>query len=122
MEEFRHVLDSLFQGKIKFDDALSMLEVSEDKLHEMIGSYEYIPTREQTYEANKMIIEMIELIEKDVHIIRDRNRSHDIESPNAVSEGLIVLIQSEGIIKVPIASNVDSTEGNYNHYKHGYIW
>lgn len=121
MEELRYVLDCLFNGKIRFDDALSILKISEDKLHEMIGSYEYTPTKEQTYEANKMIIDMIEQIEKDTHTIYDRNRQQDIEAPNAVSECPIVLIQSEGITKVPMTSNADSTDISYSHFKHGYI-
>lgn len=77
MEEVRVVMDNLFQRKIKFDDAVTLLNVSEDELHKMIGFYEYKPTKEQIREVNKMIIDTIESLEIEMPIIYDRPKYQD---------------------------------------------
>lgn len=121
MEEIRSVMDNLFQRKIKFEDAVAILGISENELHKMIGSYEYILTKEQIRKVNKMIIETIEYVEKDMPIIYDRIKRQDIKSPNAVSENPIILSSSEEVIKEPITPSTDGMNIPYNPLSHGYI-
>lgn len=121
MEEVRVVMDKLFQRKIKFEDAVTLLNISEDDLHKMIDLYEYKPTKEQIREVNKMIIDTIESIEIEMPIIYDRLKYQDIKSPNAVSESPIILSSEGTIYKKPIAPSTDDMNIPYNPLSHGYI-
>lgn len=64
----REVMDDLFGGKITFQEALEMLNVSPEELHRMIGRYEYTPTAQEMLEANMIMIENLEYIEREISI------------------------------------------------------
>ncbi len=79
----KEVMNDLFQGRVKFHDAMGKLGVSEEQLHEMIDEYEYDPTSEEILEANRIIIENLEYIEREISISCRKSTLQNIKFTSA---------------------------------------
>ncbi|MFZ3168197.1 MAG: hypothetical protein WA130_11330 [Candidatus Methanoperedens sp.] len=64
----KKVMDGLFGGEVTFREALERLSVSEEKLHMMIDEYEYTSTTYEILESNRMMIENLEYIKKEISV------------------------------------------------------
>lgn len=60
----KKILDKIFQKKISFDDAMEVLKKTENELWDMIDNYNYIPTKEETLRAFKILKETEENMRK----------------------------------------------------------
>ncbi len=99
----KEVMDDLFGGKITFQDALKILSVSEEELHVMIDKYEYTPTAQETYEANIMMLENLEYIERKISINYRRSTQIKVIPSNAVG----ILERNSDEITSSVADSID---------------
>ncbi len=123
----KEVIDGLFQGKISIEKAAEILNVSEDAVHKMIDEYEYAPTPTEIIEANKIIQENIDYIEREVFISYKRSVPQNLNLTDATEilgkcseTKKIPIIDATGIIKSDLI-----TAGNanaLNPYEHKYHW
>lgn len=67
-EKERSVLHSLCNGDIKYNDAAKILEISEEKIVELLDSYTWIPSPEKMEELNDVAMETFNYIEAEMQI------------------------------------------------------
>lgn len=125
-EAIKEVMDDLFGGKVTFQAAMERLSVSEDELHKMIDVYEYTPTKEEILEANMMMLENLENIEREISISFKKSMPQNIRhtdatgtfqsSPKTVcpATDVIEAIKSKDI-------TIATASGSHNPYDLGYF-
>jgi len=60
----KEVLHSLCEGDITFSDAVSMLETTEEKIEEMLESYNWLPSSKRLAELNEIEMETLSYIQE----------------------------------------------------------
>lgn len=83
----KDVMDGLFRGNITFHDAMERLKISEEELHEMIDKYEYLSTTEDILDANMIMLDNLEYIEREISISHVR-RTQSNFNPSSAAGGL----------------------------------
>ena len=124
-EAIKKVMDDLFGSKVTFHEALEQLSVSEDELHKMIDGYEYTPTTEDILENNRMILEELEYIEKEIAVNYSRNTQQHIRPASAVGDfgnTSEIATLTDAINVKPNALDIPSANGSFNPHYLGYIW
>ena len=124
--EVKEVMDGLFGGNITFQEALEQLSVSEDELHKMLDGYEYTPTTEDILENNRMILEELEYIEREISVNCRRGISQNVGLTNAAGvfesppKGYTATDVTE-VIKSK-DSIIPTANGPHDPHGFGYIW
>jgi len=80
----KDVMDGLFRGNITFQDAMERLSLSEENLHRMIDEYEYLPTTEDILDANMIMLDNLDYIEREISISHDRRKLLNVNPSSAV--------------------------------------
>lgn len=125
----KNVMDGLFRGNITFQEAMERLRISEEELHGMIDNYEYLSTTEDILDANMIMLDNLEYIEREISISHDR-RTHSKFYPSSAVGGSETIQFEPAISSVadaihmtkPTEPTIPTADAPYCPYDHGYIW
>ncbi|MDP3104938.1 MAG: hypothetical protein Q8M95_10080 [Candidatus Methanoperedens sp.] len=124
----KDVMDGLFRGNITFQDAVERLRISEEELHGMIDKYEYLSTTEDILDANMIMLDNLEYIEREISISHER-RTQSKFNPSSAAGGLETVVIEPAISSVadviymtkPKEPTIPTAGTPYCPYDHGYI-